>query len=91
MPPEGFPIWLWTILGVVLPIVYQSFIAKMPGFYKFVITWGFSALIVVIVGLLFLHYSPAQLLGAFAWVIAATQAVYHLLVKPAAKRIAVKP
>ena len=85
--PTGFPVWLWTILGVVLPLVYQSFLGKLPGVVKFLITWGLSALIVVLFGVLALHYSPAQLVGAFVWLAASMQAVYTLMVKPAVKRL----
>jgi hypothetical protein len=83
---QGFPAWLWAILGAILPILYQSLFAKFPGWLKFVACWGFSVLVTVFVGLVFLHYTPAQLLQAVAWIIAASQAVYELLVKPAAKR-----
>lgn len=85
--PNGFPVWLWTVLGVVLPLVYQSFLGKLPGVVKFLVTWGISALIVVLVGVLVFHYSPGQFLGAFVWLVASMQAVYSLFVKPAAKRL----
>ena len=85
--PTGFPVWLWTILGVVLPLVYQSFLGKLPGVVKFLITWGLSALIVVLFGVLVLHYSPAQLVGAFVWLVASMQAVYTLMVKPVVRRL----
>ena len=85
--PTGFPVWFWTILGVVLPLAYQSFLSKLPGPVKFLTSWGVSALIVVLVGVLILHYSPAQLVGAFVWLVASMQAVYTLMVKPAVKRL----
>ena len=85
--PTGFPVWLWTILGVVLPLVYQSFLGQLPGVVKFLITWGLSALIVVLFGVLALHYSPAQLVGAFVWLVASMQAVYTLMVKPVVRRL----
>jgi FtsH-binding integral membrane protein len=87
MPPEGFPVWLWTVLGVILPLVYQSFLGKRPGTVKFLISWGLSALIVVLVGVIFLHYTPGQFLTAFVWVVAAMQAVYSLLVKPVVRKL----
>ena len=86
MPPTGFPVWLWGILSILLPLLYQSFLSKFPGWLKFVCSWGLSAVVVIVVGFAFLHFtSPAQFLAAFAWLVAAMQAVYSLLVKPAVK------
>ena len=83
--PQGFPPWLWAVLAVVLPIVYQMILSKLPGVVKFAITWGITAAVVAFVGFVILHYSPGQFLSAFAWVVASMQAVYSLFVKPAAK------
>jgi len=89
IPPNGFPAWLWAALSIVLPVLYQGFFSKFPGWLKFILCWGASALIVVAVGVLALHYTtPGQFLAAFAWLVAAIQAVYELLVKPAARRLA---
>jgi uncharacterized membrane protein YfcA len=85
--PQGFPPWLWAILSVVAPIVYQLVLAKLPGLVKYAITWGLTAAIVAFVGFVILHYSPGEFLAAFVWVVASMQAIYSLFVKPAAKRI----
>ena len=84
---SGFPDWLTAALAVVLPILYQKLYSKLPGFVKWLVTWGTSAIITVVVGVVFLHYnSPGQFLAAYAWLLAACQFVYQLLVKPAAAR-----
>ncbi len=89
VPPNGFPAWLWAALSVLLPVLYQSFLGRFPGWLKFILCWGISAIIVVVVGFVSLHYtSPAQFLVAFAWLVASIQAVYSLLVKPIARQIA---
>ena len=80
--PNGFPTWLWAILGAVLPVLYQKLFSKFPGAIKYIMTWGLSALIVVVVAVVFLHYSPGQILQAMAWLIAAMQSVYTLFLKP---------
>ena len=85
--PQGFPVWLWAILSVVAPILYQMVLSPLPGFVKFAVTWGLTAAIVAFVGFVVLHYSPGEFLSAFVWVIASMQAVYSLFVKPAAKRL----
>jgi len=85
--PQGFPGWLWVVLGAVLPIIYQTFLSKLPGYLKFTLSWGLSAAVVVLVGFVFLHYSPGQFLMAFVWVVGAMQAVYSLMVKPAVKAL----
>ena len=86
MPPSGFPVWLWTILGVALPVLYQQVLSKLPGIVKFALAWGITAVVVVLVGIVFLGYSPGEFLTAFLWVIASMQAVYSLFVKPYVRR-----
>lgn len=90
MPPTGFPDWLWAVLGVILPLIYQTFVGKLPGFVKFLVSWGISAVLVIAVGLIFLHYTPGQIVVNFAWLVACMQAVYSLMVKPVAKVLAVR-
>lgn len=85
--PQGFPVWLWAILSVAAPILYQMVLSKLPGFVKFAITWGITAAVVAFVGFVVLHYSPGEFFSAFAWVIASMQAVYSLFVKPGAKAL----
>ena len=87
MPPQGFPSWLWVVLGAVLPVIYQTFLSKLPGFLKFTVSWGITALIVVLVGVVVLHYNAGQFFTAFVWVVAAMQAVYRLMVKPLARKL----
>ncbi len=83
--PPGFPDWFWLVLGAVLPWLYQVLLSPLPGWARFVLSWGLSAAISVLVGVVFLHYGLSELLRNFAWLVAASQAVYELLVKPAAK------
>ena len=84
-PPKGVPPVLWAVLGAVLPWLYETFLQKLPGWLRFVTSWGISFVIVALVGFLFLHYSVGQFLAAIGWVLVVMQAVYQLMTKPAAK------
>ena len=84
-PPKGVPPVLWAVLGAVLPWLYETFLRKLPGWLRFVTSWGISFVIVALVGFLFLHYSVGQFLAAIGWVLVVMQAVYQLMTKPAAK------
>ena len=88
MPPTGFPEWLWAVLSIVLPLVYQAILRPLPGWLKFICSWALSVVVVAIVGIVFLHFtSVGQFLAAFAWLVAAMQAVYSLIVKPIAHKV----
>ena len=84
-PPQGVPPVLWAVLGAILPWVFQTFLAKLPGWLKFVVSWGICFAVVALVGFLFMHYSVPQFLAAIGWVIVVMQAVYQMMTKPAAK------
>lgn len=89
-PPQGVPPVFWAILGVILPWIFQTFLSRLPGWLKFVASWGICFVVVAFVGFVFLHYTPAQFLAAVGWLILVMQAVYQLMTKPAAKAAAVK-
>ncbi|GEM_PF-2932501 len=74
-PPGGFPPVLWAVLGALLPWFYGAILGKLPGWLKFVASWGTSLVICVLVGLLLLHYSAGQLLQSIGWLVLAMQAV----------------
>jgi len=84
-PPQGVPPVLWAILGAILPWVFQTFLSKLPGWLKFLASWGISFVVVALVGFVFLHYSVPQFLAAIGWVIVVMQAVYQMMTKPAIK------
>ena len=89
-PPTGFPPVLWTVLGALLPWLYGAFLGKLPGWLKFIASWGTALVICALVGLLLLHYSPAQLLQSIGWLVLAMQAVYQLMTKPAYREAAAR-
>ncbi len=80
-PPQGFPPVLWGILGFILPWAYDFLFNKLPGWLRFVVTWGISFLITAVVFFVFLHYTVPQFLAAIVAVITVTQAVYTLWAK----------
>jgi len=89
-PPQGVPPVLWAVLGAVLPWVFQAFLAKLPGWLKFLASWGICFAVVALVGFVFLHYSVGQFLAAIGWVLVVMQAVYQMMTKPTAKAKAAK-
>ena len=89
-PPQGVPPVLWAVLGAVLPWLFQTFLVKLPGWLKFLASWGICFVIVALVGFVFLHYSVGQFLAAIGWVLVVMQAVYQMMTKPAAKAKAAK-
>jgi len=88
-PPAGIPPVLWSLLGVLLPWIYQAFLSKLPGWLKFIVSYGISFAIVAVVGFIFMHYSVVQFLAALGSMLAVMQAIYQLMTKPAAKARAI--
>lgn len=82
------PEWFWVVGGAILPVIYQAVLSKLPGWLKFVVTWGVSALLVIVVSLLVFGWNLPALLSHLAWVLATMQAVYSLFVKPVARKVA---
>jgi hypothetical protein len=80
--PNG---WI-IVLGVVLPVLYQLFISKLPGVWKAVITYGLSALIAIACSVLVLHlHNIGDVLTNIAWIWAAGGAIYQLFIKTGVK------
>jgi uncharacterized membrane protein len=84
-PPQGVPPVVWGLLGLVLPWLYATFLSKLPGWLRFVASWGISFAVVAIIGFVFLHYNLTQFLAAIGSLVIIMQAVYQMMTKPAAK------
>jgi hypothetical protein len=83
MPPPGFPEWLIPALSVVLSFVYQKFVKNLPGTTKFLLTWGLSGVITLVLVVLIYHVQGiGDILKYLTWMWACMQFVYQLFVKP---------
>jgi len=89
-PPQGVPPVVWGLLGLVLPWVYAAFLSKLPGWLRFVASWGISFAVVAIIAFVFLHYSLTEFLAAIGSLVIIMQTVYQMMTKPAAKAAKVK-
>jgi hypothetical protein len=63
------------------------FLSRLPGLVKWAASWGLTAIIVIVVGLVFKGYTWTELLTAMAWVVMVMQAVYSMMVKPVVRRL----
>lgn len=77
------PEWLILVLGAILPWIYQKIVWRLPGWLKYLIVWGSSALVAVACMLIFYRLSPAEILRNVALLWATMQTIYNLWVKPA--------
>jgi hypothetical protein len=81
----GWPNVLWALLGIILPWIYQTFLKKLPGWLRFVASWGITFALVAVVDLVLLHWSLGQFLASIGIVVSVMQSVYQLWTKPKAK------
>lgn len=77
------PEWVILVLGAILPWIYQKIVRSFPGWLKYLIVWGSSALVAVACMLIFYRLSPAEILRNVALLWATMQTIYNLWVKPA--------
>jgi len=90
-PPPGWPNVMWALLGILMPWVYNAFFSKLPGWLRFVVTWGITFGLVAVVDLVLLHWSLGQFLASIGIVISVMQSVYQLWTKQAAKARTLTP
>lgn len=83
------PDWFVVALGAVLPWVFATFIARLPGWLRPVVTYGAAAVVAVAAGFLFAGWrSIGDVLANLAWLFAVLQFVYDLMVRPTRRLLA---
>jgi hypothetical protein len=89
-PPAGWPNIVWALLGVALPWIYGSFLTRLPGWLRFVVSWGITFALVAFVDLVLLRWSLGQFAASIAVVITVMQSVYQMMTKPQAQAKALR-